>query len=403
MKLSKLLLAGAFAVSAVSAYAADVTVRFTGSTAFRSSTVTAIKDWYTNNSATGLKIVYTSGSSLTGANQQGFLGTVAGKSYLIQCSWSGSSAGIESLANKSNPTVANFFTETAVNANGNTTGAALATSGNVQSATPDVAMGDSTQAEAGKTGSAYLTLNKTQVGVIPFVWVRGRSNESAHQTALNQVTNITSLQARSILTGFAPISLFTKNQADVGTYVRVVGRDNGSGTRLNAFLECGFGRDTPPDQYTFTVTGGEITALDPNLTPESGYSSGSNVRTGVITPMAAGQDGVVFGYMGTADAAGIPGITFSNSTDGVFSGTPAAQILAFNGVPYSHDAVRNGSYTFWNYEYLMNRSTLAGDALTAVNAIKNIIINADAAVGGIKLSTMNVERNGSGEIVNSKF
>lgn len=400
MKLGKLLLVGALAVQTASAFAADVTLRFTGSTAFRSSTITAIKDWYVGNSATGLKIVY-SGASLTGGGQQGFLGTVGGRSYLIQCSWSGSQEGVEAVASKTPVSVSNFFTETVIAASGTTSGVALGTSGNVESALADVALADNSQAESGKTAvSLYNTLTSERVGVIPFVWMRGKSNNAASQAGLNKVTNITSLQARSILGGFAPLSLFTNDQVDVGTYVSVVGRNNLSGTRLNTFVEPGFGRDSAPVQYAYTITSGAITALDGYATPEDGYSSGSNVVTGVNTPVDASLTDVVFGYAGIADAAKITGVTFDNVT-GTYSGAGAVQILAFNGVPYSHAAVRNGSYTFWNYEYMMRRNTLAGDALNAFNGIKTYIVNADAAVGGIKLSTMNVERNGAGQLISS--
>lgn len=399
MKLSKLLLVGALGVSSVSAFAADVTIRFTGSTAFRASTMTGIKNYYAG--ASDLKIVATN-SSLNSANQATFRGTVGGKSVMVQCSWSGAMEGVRVVADTTNPLVSNFLTEASLASDttaGDQNHATIATSGNVESAVADVAMGDSFQFETGyNRAPAYAKLVETPVGVIPFVWVKGKSNDAVKQAGLNKVTNISTLQAQAILGGFAPLSVFTKDQADAFTYVAVCGRDYGSGTRLDTFLESGFGRGTDPLQYTYTVTGAEITALTENADPKAGYSSGSFLRTAVGTPVAADLEYVTFAYMGISDAAGISGMTFDNVT-GTFTGSAAGQVLSYNGVPYSHDAVRNGAYPFWNYQVLMHRNTLSGDKLTAVNSIKNQIINADAAVGGIKLNTMNVSRAGMGKVI----
>lgn len=404
MKLNKLLLLGAAVVStAAVANAADVTVRYTGSTAFRASTMTGIRSFFTGSS--DLRIV-ANNASLNSANQATFLGTVGGKSYLVQCSWSGSLDGVKAVADSTNPTVSNFITEAAAAQDttpGDANHAVVSLTGTVESAVADVALVDSPRAETGVFGGTYTNaLVEEPVGVIPFVWVRGKSNSPSVQTALNKVTNITSLQAQGILAGFAPLSLFTNNQDDVFTYAKVVGRNFASGTRQNAFVESGFGANTAPVQYTFTVNNGEITELSENSAPEEGYSSGSNLRTAVSTPTSASEDGVVFAYMGTSDAAGIPGVTFDNST-GTYSGAAASQILTFNGVPYSHAAVQNGSYPYWNYLTHMRRASLAGDKLTAVNAIKNQIINADAAVGGLKLDSMNVSRGASGQIISSNY
>ncbi len=360
--------------------------------------MTGIRNYYAG--ATDLKIVATN-ASLNSANQATFRGTVGGKSVMVQCSWSGAMEGVRVVADTTNPLVSNFLTEASLAADttaGDAGHANIATSGNVESAVADVAMGDSFQVETGyNRAPAYAKLVETPVGVIPFVWVKGKSNDAVKQAALNSVTNISALQAQAILSGFAPLSLFTKSQADAFTYVAVCGRDYGSGTRLDTFLESGFGRDNPPLQYTYTVTSGVITALTENADPLGGYSSGSNLRTAVGTPTAADLD-VVFSYMGISDASAVSGMTFDNVT-GTFGGTAAGQVLSYNGVPYSHDAVRNGAYPFWNYQVLMHRNTLSGDKLNAVNSIKNQIINADAAVGGIKLNTMNVTRAGMGKII----
>ncbi len=401
MKLSKILLAGATAALATTtAFAADVTVRMTGSTAFRASTMTGIRNYFTG--ASDLKIVATN-ASLNSANQATFRGTVGGKVVMIQCSWSGAMDGVRVVADTTNPTQANFLTEASLSADtvaGDQNHATIATSGNAESAVPDVAMGDSTQFETGYTEApAYQTLVETPVGVIPFVWMKGKSNDAGVQAALNRVTNITNLQAQAVLAGFCPLSTLTGNAVDKPVTAYVVGRDYGSGTRLDTFLECGFGRDAFAVQYTYTVNAGSITALTENSESTDGYSSGSFLRTAVGTSTnAALTDAAVLSYMGISDAAAVSGITFDNQT-GTFGGAAATQVLPFNGVPYSHEAVRNGAYTFWNYQVLMHRASLTGDKLAAVNAIKQQIIDADAAVGGIKLDTMKVRRAASGKVI----
>lgn len=403
MKISKLLLAGAVAAFATSAFAADVNLHFTGSTAFRNGAVNGIKDWFTAN-ATGVKIIYTSGSTFTGATQQAFTGTIGGKTYFVSCVWSGSVEGVDSVAKKTPATVANFFTEAAVAA-GSPAGVAVATAGNIESAFADAGFADCSQIETGLTSSAtYNIVTSEPVGVIPFVWVRANNADSTEQASVSTLKNISALQVQSALSGFAPLSGFTGNAADSALTVHVIGRNNQSGTRVNTFLETGFGRDSECTQFqavTSAPTGGQITALNQDLVFTGGYSSGGTLARVLGNDVAPGLGAVVIGYMGISDAGNgtnIPGVTL-NLTTGVFEGANISKVLAFNGVPFSIEAVKNGSYTFWNYENLLRRPGLTGDAAAALNGIRDKIKTADAGTAGVKMSDMAVGRDGAGKKV----
>lgn len=394
-----LLVAATAALATSSAFAADVTIRMTGSTAFRSSTMTGIRNLFAG--ASDLRIVATN-ASLTSANQASFKGTIGGKVVLVQCSWSGAMEGVRVVASATPVNVSNFLTEAATNLDttaGDAGHATIATTGNVESAVADVAMGDSTQFETGYLGAGYNQLVETPVGVIPFVWVKGKSNNPAVQTALDRISNLTALQMQGMLSGFFPLSALSGNAADGLNFAYVCGRDYGSGTRLDTFMESGFGRDNPPVQYTYsTPAGGVIATLSENTDPLLGYSSGSSLRIAVSNATDASIDGAIFSYMGINDATGVTGMTFDNE-NGIFGGAAASQVLTYNGVAYSHEAVRNGSYPFWNYQVLMHRTGLTGDKLATVESLKTQIINADAAVGGIKLDTMKVTRASMGKVI----
>ncbi len=62
------------------------------------------------------------------------------------------------------------------------------------------------------------------------------------------------------------------------------------------------------------------------------------------------QKAYLVGYLGSADATGIPG-------------TAGCTFLTYNGVPYSPANIQNGSYTFWSFEHMYYRTDTASNAL----------------------------------------
>ena len=92
----------------------------------------------------------------------------------------------------------------------------------------------------------------------------------------------------------------------------------------------------------------------------------------------------LIGYFGTSDAASVNG---GNNN------------LTYNGVAYSATAVQEGQYTFWSYEHLMYRPSLAGTQKTVADQLAQQILTADATVAGILIPTMHVSRSVEGGVV----
>ena len=223
--------------------------------------------------------------------------------------------------------------------------------------------------------------------MVPFQWVR---NNGAPAT----IGNVTSLLAQILLgTGQIPLSQVTGLNADEGVLVTALGRDEDSGTRLDAFAESGFGIFTPPFQYQPTIVANAVTGVAPwpvntvNGTTyplgHSGYSSGGTLAAAMgATGSLAGSGGWFITYLSTGDAATAVGL--------------GAATLNYNGVPYSLAAVQEGQYTFWSYEQLMYRTSLAGQGKTVADQLATQLHNTDAAV---LLSGMQVGRTVEGGAV----
>lgn len=515
MKFNLKLLAPAAALLLASTASADVTIYITGSSAFRSGTVTAVKNIMTFGVGQGYAFV---GSSFTGGNQQIFVGSVAGISgtVTVKTSWNGAVAGVKALNNN---TTANYLafpaSGTAYSLSASGTGSVNAN--NVtESSLADIAMFDNTQSSTKYTGTA---LTQTKVGIIPFAWV-------ASPSAPAGLTNMTPQLARNLFsTGFSSAALFTNTPADAddqvgGTRIYAAGRDPLSGTRLVAFAESSIGIFTAVAQYQpatlalsgvngisgNTITDIELTAADaavdaPNA-GENGYSSGSNVAdllrytTASVTDQNSGRSGKVafVSYLGESDANRAVNGTGSSVAGGnakyltyngvsafgglvksfaectitsgsavvsfpatTVNGTPTAQsttglqagqLIRSNNFPgdtvivsvdsatqvtlsknattsngtttgqpngalstsnINPAAIWNGSYTFWGYEYIAWRTSLAGDKLTFGGKLKDQIINVDYFQAGLSIlpaasgGKMRVQRSADGGTVSQNY
>ena len=402
MKMIKLTAAALFALAFAGVASAQTTVRITGSTAFRAATQTAIG----NILNPGYTYAYI-GSSLNGANQSTFVGTTktGNISVIIKCSFAGSVGGVQTIAQQSPvvTTASPYISETNALA---TTGLVL-TAGTATFDSPanaDIAMSDTYQSSTAFTGTGYNTLTDTVVGVVPFVWTKGISSDTAVAASLANVTNITPLLARAVLTGSGtPLSMFTGATADSTVFVYAMGRDEDSGTRLTTYAESGFGIFGSPIQYQATVASGAITAIAAYQAQtilgisytagHSGYSSGGTLATTLNTPVAAAaRDSLsskfaLIAYFGVNDANGVNG---------------GANNLTYNGVPYSVANVQEGRYTFWGYEHVMYRSTLTGNAKTVADQLATQIRTTDATVSGVLLASMNVSRVTEGAVITHK-
>jgi len=395
MKVSKTLLAGLMCAGILGSARADVTVYLTGSTAYRTAIynsmnslfgVSAATVSYGNNSAAkGNEMMWVGtmpSRSVNGTNTAAISGTVTVKAH-----WSGSVEGIRDVSganlipffiNSSQPAgnypTINFADPTSYNATN-----FEAAPGHVA----DIAMADCYQ-QSTKYTATHLTDN--QVGVVTFVWSK---NAGAPAT----LTNITAALARSLLAGPINLSLFTGNSNDT-KLVFAVGRYDGSGTRVQAFADSGFGVFSTPEQFGITnVAGAAQIALFQGVDANGnfkndgsqGYFSGGQVSAAMSVPGSStttdpfGNTGwYAICYVGISDNANING---------------GANALSLNGVPYSTAAVQEGEYSYWGYEHLLYLPALAGDKLTLANNLKiEIIQGLNSVASGVDINSMHVSK-----------
>jgi len=367
MKLSKFLLAGAFALAFVQfSQAASTTIHIVGAQAWRAQVYAAIGNILNTGYTFGF-----SGTSLNASNQAIFTGTTATGSnpVIIKTSFAGATGGVQTLTQ--NLTVSNFLADGTSGAGVNTFEPAV---------TADVATVDSPQATTVFTSPALVD---QPVGIEPYVWVKGVKPPDA----TGDITNITSFQAQNLLAGGLPLQQFTGNSADSVVGVYAVGRDENSGARIIAFAESGFGIFSSPKQKQPTITSNVITKLSnwpantvngiPYGVGHSGYSSSNQVTTALAASVNSGV-GWIVSYLGASDAAGVNG---------------GANNLTWNGVPYSLDNVKNGLYTFWGYARVLYRSSYSGIGKTVTDQIITQLTNADFATPySVLLQDMKVNR-----------
>lgn len=392
---------GLVALACISIAQAQTTVRFTGSTAYRGNVHAAITHIYD----AGFTYGYT-GTSLGGAAQAIFLGTVGGQPFTIKTSWSGSEGGIQTVAAQvSIP----FLPNTTPVSTGGTPNATVATAGNGGDvAIPDVAMSDSFQSASAffglYRGVTYPTLTESvnsPVGIVPFKWL-------ASKGAPASLTNLTTQQAKALFgAGKLPLAFFTGNAADETSTVVATGRDPDSGTRLTAFAEGGLGPQASVKQYQpRDVNGNLVRTVGTNITnfvawPAStingipvalfngGYNSGGDLSKAMANFTPAGFTVISYAGVSDADTNTLPNGGIELSWNGVTLGN--------TGGNYNNATVlTEGKYTFWGYEHLYYRSGTSGTVAGLADTVANQLKTVDAQV---LLSNMKVERGFDGGIV----
>ncbi|RRJ96958.1 hypothetical protein Ga0100231_024725 [Opitutaceae bacterium TAV4] len=398
MKAAKVFMTSMLVISSASmAFAADIELRITGATAFRASSHQAIVNLITPAT---LEVAYV-GSSLNGAGRAIFRGTSVANSsdtLTIKTSWSGSIRGIQSVA--SGGTV-NPVTDWLANAN------LTGTPGIYQLATPisvpltpvlpaHAALADNSQGETPYNhvnDSIYADLDGGPVGATPFVWVKGTHADATKQARLNLLTNITSQQAQLVLKNGAPFSFFSDTPSDSTYRVYALGRNVDSGTRLAAFAETFLDSlatfsASGIAQYQATVSGNRITGITLWTPSSNGYSSGGTLATALSNQVTSSENFFLVSYLSLNDAATLPNVTF-NTTTGEFTPTNPAlpfPILTFNGSAHTYSAVREGRYSFWNFEYfLYNGNILTPGEQGVVDELITEITTNTASVAGLKL------------------
>jgi len=234
--------------------ASAVTIYITGSSAYRSYTHTAIMRLLGSSNGTSLPAGSTYGyvdGSLSDADAAIFKGTFSSTTVTIKTSWSGSAAGIQTVAANANQFTVGFLadgTTTTQFGSGGATDPRDKHSG-TDVAVPQIALSDCYQGSTLFKGTyydiSYNTLTDNVVGVIAFQFVKSKG-------AAVGITNMTPqlAQATWLGIGYCPLALYTSNSADQGTLVYATGGDPNSGTRITAFAESGVGVFSSVQQYS---------------------------------------------------------------------------------------------------------------------------------------------------------
>jgi hypothetical protein len=356
----------------------QVVIDITGSTAGRSTVNTTIKALLTGESTAWYRA---DGNTTTEGSADAVIykgGTLGGVPVTVRTFWAGSASGVDYVSNQVQ--LDNKFIATSVTAaNAQLTGtqAALASGGSLAPASTETVseFGFSDVKQSSTTHQTNALAEQTDMFVIPFKWLKTAD--------LTGVTNITDQQARAHFTagGETKKSLFTGLVGDAGTSVYAVGRDSDSGTRIAAFAEIGAGVFTPLTQWGFTTSGSgvSVTLADPVELFDGGYASGGSVAT-----ILGGTGFSAIGYIGISDAA-------TAITNGAVE-------LTFNGVPFSVENVKNGSYTYWSKYQALRKQTLGTQANSLFTSLKSSLVGLATAGNGssIKLTDMAVSRQSDG-------
>ena len=436
MKTSNLISAALLALGIAAQASAQQIVYLTGSTAFRSTVYAALSDENGTN-AGGVfdtnSVTWTTwgNASASGAPYMVFKGTISGSPVYIDCAWSGSEAGIASACNTS---LGNF------DRNGNNI--ALAGSpeewlsitnltfaggpnGNIVSTNPgpndlegsthgaDLSQSDTSQAISWTPFVANTQTALKDYGVEAIVtFTLSRNANPFPSNEWKDVSNVTLPQLNVLLAnGWEPAGFFSGNPTDDDFTVYLVGRNLGSGTRMNMLGDSQYGAHKVVKQYSigFGIEAPQNTHVDSLvLTNEgdNGYESGGDVAKalGIINtnngtgscqqadPFHGGNGWFALGYVAPSDAL--------NTAN--FGGAPTNNWVTVDGVLSSDGAIENGSWWLWGHEHLYGKYQNSGvpDSVgflveSAVQQQINILgygTNAVAHDPGIPVGLMNATK-----------
>ena len=387
MKMNKYILAAALGLGTASVINA-ATVYITGSTAFRGNTETALNTAGVVFSPAPTETKWAAdGSTYMAFQGTGTAAVNGGAALTVLCAWSGSEAGVQDISqiggNENFPDASVY--------GGTFPGGSVAGHAPLVAHAVDIAMADNdapfsrVYAITLPAGTALPT--RAEVGVVTFKWVRN--------PGLWTGTSVSSLQIRQALNSGTFRSVFSGNAADVNNFVYVSGRDNGSGTRVNAFGESGFGIFNTPGQIEIDTTGNMV-SVGGQFVGDFGYSSGGTLA-GTMGASTVGKTDQVNGGVG-----GFSVIAYLGFNDANTAKTAGATELAFDGVPFSLGAITEGAYGFWGNEYIMIKTGAVAPApgvYTALSASTGINATiplgaANTSPNGIRLSDMDTTRSG---------
>jgi hypothetical protein len=430
MKISTQITAALVAMGIVSqAMATDPVVYLTGSTAFRSTVFASLSDnTGTSNSVfqTGTITYGTWGnSSASSANYFVFHGTLTnGQAVYINCAWSGSEAGIASACNTSLLNTRRDGTTTPLNGSPETwvdyTTATLSAAGNVQSANPNGGNGaslegsshgaDLAQADTSQAVSWTPATNNTVTAlkdygseaVVTFTMTRN-VNPNPSQDWLD-CSNVSLPQLNTLAAnGYVPAWFISGNGNDLMN-VYLVGRNLGSGTRMNFLADSGYGahRSVVQNSIGYGVDNrdqAQTNSLILQNEGNNGYESGGGVAKAMADTGRSSSSGscqqldpvhntgtnwFAIAYLGPSDALN----TGNNGGQ-----TPALYCntnnwVTLDGFASNNNNIENGQWWLWGHEHLYGKFQISGIQDTVGNVLLNAVsskiisLNDGVAPGG---------------------
>jgi len=422
MKITTLLIGASVVGLATAAHAAPTPkpipptiVNITGATAFRTQAHNAIVAGFTsnltvgaisNNAANAAQVIYK-------GNFAGVNGTTT-----IRTSWTGSVEGIRALALPTDAALADtkYIMQNAT-FSGTAASPTVLASGNLEALNGTTAKADFAFSDCSVASTVYAKsaakFGGGPVGVIVFAPVANKDSNA-------NITNVTTQQLRELLrTGELPLSRFTGVTSDNSTKVLNVHRYDGSGTRVIAQVETGYGSATKAIGYAFpsyslTNTPEKVLASSTVADYATYGTSGGVNRVSLSSDFNKTLDLGNGGYVSGSGIAGLMTqsgsvniISVLGSSDARTARTGNARVLSYNGEILSglaggnnltdadKDKVRTAKYTLWSFENIFSSPLVpVGNKGIIFNYLKNLNNYTDVALttGGVSVASMAVNR-----------
>jgi hypothetical protein len=224
----------------------------------------------------------------------------------------------------------------------------------------DLAQADTSQAVSLTPRVANTTTDLKDYGtegIVTFTWAKNvNSGPSQEWTDLKNVT-VPQIN-EEISQGFQPPAFFTGIASETNSFIYLVGRNKGSGTRANELADSGYGTTKTVTQFSIgegietAATGTLLLDFEAN----NGYESGGGVATALgidgscqqTDPFVPSHTGwFAMGFLGVSDAI----------THGL---AVSPNWLTCDGVMESDGAIEEGQYAFWGHEHLFGKHNISG-------------------------------------------
>jgi ABC-type phosphate transport system substrate-binding protein len=401
MKTSKLivpLITGALFAAVANSQATDFDIAMTGSTAFRSIAVDAIKSLFDTNNA-GVPQVATAGSVSDAANGVVYSGTMSnllsGNTAWIHvhATFSGSAQGANDVYGHhtiGTYTVTGFSTDTSVKS----------------TITPDLAFTDNWPAGMANPikNSLFDDGGNSIIGVNCFAFIANTNLVTAGVTNIDRERvklliddNGSSLEGGADL----PARYLGATDPVVGTnVVSLLGRDIGSGTRITMHATVGY-TGIKPVQWAVDNSGNIVRAQDIAGQLITYAAAGLSANACVKTNATLGDplNGFALdGYDSGGTLVKVCNVTpntfgYASYPDATATGNKyTTNLLSYEGILPSPANVESGAYPFWSYEHLLSVGNVNGD--TTKQAIKAKLV-ATISSPTFQQSDANYWNNGS--------